>query len=445
VSKSLFIDCWRASEPAASDVLERMTWASLRIVIEGKCATSFLDRFTSEAAEAVYLPTFPIVEWIVSNWWALLYEPCRWDRVPSEGEIWSPSQRQWIQRHCLRSAEGGLFLPYLHFHGNGRGTTIAWEADDAGAFPNMPGYFLYGGGTTLSTREVAKELGEFVTKVLGWCNGLQDERVESLRREWMAITDADDDERTFCESAGRMGLNPYEIDSWHEGLPDLLARELGDRATEFIARDFLETAEQSSACDLWRWITQTEREYKLRSGHVDELTVNRQFRKAKDQGYAMARLLRNYVGIGEADPIPDISIVTKRIGGLNLVFKEHNHIPGRGVQSAVGWGDGRKAIIAGPRPAREDSYRFLEARALYQAIVGCDRGPRLLTRTRTWDQQAARAFAAEFLAPQQALAEFIREDLNEEEREELDQELARRFKVSPKVIELQLENREMAV
>lgn len=63
-----------------------------------------------------------------------------------------------------------------------------------------------------------------------------------------------------------------------------------------------------------------------------------------------------------------------------------------------------------------------------------------MTRAHTWDQQATRAFAAELLAPQAALCERARRDMEPDERLELQQELASEFRVSTEVIRLQLRN-----
>ena len=49
------------------------TWAGLRLVIQGRCVTQFWDRRGNAESEVVYVPTFPLAEWIVENWWALFY------------------------------------------------------------------------------------------------------------------------------------------------------------------------------------------------------------------------------------------------------------------------------------------------------------------------------------------------------------------------------------
>ncbi len=440
VSPSVFISCWHTDEPAATDLLERRTWAGLRLVVQGRCVTQFWDRRANAESETIYVPAFALARWIVSNWWALFYEPCTADRPPAETDRWSTVERRWIRRHCLRSAESGLFLPYVHFYSNGPSTSIAWFADDAFAYPSMPGYFLYDGQATLETRDVMAGMSEFVAKVLGWCEGLEEPRVDQLRADWSAITDMDMEELEFCRAAGRMGLDPFSVETWEPGLVEFLSADLGSRVNDDIVVDLLESAEPASAVELWRWITSAERTFGLRAGAIDRLAPVEGFRTAKDQGYDVARRIRQIAGLGPTEAIDDLASVARAVGGMPFSFRSQNHLPGRAVLAAAGWSADGEIVIAGPRPPQAESARFLESRGLYHALLGCRRGARLVTRAHTWDQQATRAFAAELLAPQAALCERARRDMEPDERLELQQELASEFRVSTEVIRLQLRN-----
>lgn len=440
VSTSLSINCWRSDELAAIDALERRTWASLRIVVMGRCVTQFWDRRTEAEAETIYVPAFPLAEWMVANWWRLFYEPCRAEGPPQETEPWRPEQRRWVHRHCLRSAESGLFLPYLHIYSNGPAVSIAWFPDDALANPSMPGYFLYAGVERLDRQDVMAAAGEFVAKVLSWCDGVTDGRVDRLRADWDAITSADPDEQAFCRAAGMMGLDPYYLADWNPGVAELLSTGLGARAGEPLVDDLLESAEPASASALWQWISDTERSLDLTSGAVNIIDAGSGFRRAKDQGYFVARQLRSLAGLAPDAPLDDLPSVATKLGVGNFLFEDHNHRPNSAVRATVGWREGSNAVVAGPRPASAAGRRFLESRGLYHAIVGCRRGPRLVTRAHTWDQQAARAFAAELLAPQRALASQARPDMEPDERQSLQDDLAARYQVSPEVVRLQLEN-----
>ena len=94
-------------------------------------------------------------------------------------------------------------------------------------------------------------------------------------------------------------------------------------------------------------------------------------------------------------------------------------------------------MAAGPQPSRPDNQRFLNARSLYHALVTTRNSRRLVTDAFSWDQKASRAFAAELIAPQQALVARLSGSYADSLKIE---SLSREFKVSTIVIEKQLEN-----
>jgi hypothetical protein len=440
VSLSLSFDCWRSDEPAATDPVEKRTWAGLRLLVKGQCASQFWDRHIDAASETIYVPTFPLAQWFVGNWWALFFEPCRTETPPPEAALRFATQRRWVDRHCLRAAETGLFLPYLHIYGNGPGVSVYWSEDDPQTYPSAPGHFLYSGLAQFDTRQATTAVGEFVSKVLGWCDGVSDARIDRLRSDWDAITGADEQEQAFCRAAGRLGLDPYAIGDWTAGLAEFLSTGLGVRIEDAIVEDLLESVDPMSASLSWEWASTTERTFGLSAGSMPQIIAGSGFRTAKDQGYFVARQLRNLVGLAPDQPIDEIGGLARAAGGATFSFEQHNHLPTRAVLAAVGWHAGHEAVLAGPRPSHPNTQRFLEARGLFQAMIGCRRGARLITHAHTWDQQAARSFAAELLAPQEALAEHASPDAGPDERLQLQEELADRFKVSTEVVRLQLQN-----
>ena len=439
-SPSLRFECEFEDEPAGIDELERRTWAALRVTVEGRCVTEFWDRRRNTEADTIYVPTFPLAKWIVINWWALFYEPCRTDKPLEESDRWSNEERSWIQRHCFGSAESGLFLPYLHFYSNGRETSIAWYGDDTDAFRSMPGYYLNSGFATIRTIDGMSGMSEFVNRVLKRCETLQDTRVDGLRSAWSAITNADKDEQDFCRAAGRMGLDPYATDEWEEGLVDLIESGFGSRFEDEIVSDLLESTTPSSAIRIWQWVSEAEHSLGLKAGAYDQLDTGMECRRAKDLGYAVARSFRELAGINTEMPIANLEAAARNIQGFSFSFETRNHLPGNAILATVGWGSDNTAIVAGPDPGSSTTTRFRSSRGLYLALLGCRRGPRLLTSAYTWDQQASRAFAAEFLAPQAALREFALQDMTIDERRTSQQKLATHFGVSPIVIEKQWRN-----
>ena len=117
-------------------------------------------------------------------------------------------------------------------------------------------------------------------------------------------------------------------------------------------------------------------------------------------------------------------------------WEDRNHLPDHGIRLLVGWtGQGRPMAVGPPHP-RPDSNRFHLARALHHALFASAEGERLVTGAYTVDQQVARAFAAELLAPQQALSAQTGGCADPG----MIEELARQFEAPTLVIERQLEN-----
>ncbi len=438
MSPSLSFECWRSDEPAATDPLDRATWAMLRILVDGRCVTQFWDRQQRTEAQNLYVPTFTLARWLVANWWALLYEPCRSESPPLETDSWSVDQRQWLGRHCVRTADASLILPYFLLYHNGRSVVCYWEADAANEESRAPLQFVNRGLVQLEISDVEASLAEFVSKVLGWCSELSDVRVEQLRSDWLAITNADVEERTFCRAAGRLGLDPYALSEWEPGLSDLLSSDLGQRLDEPLVEDMLESVSPITIAPWWTWVAGAESALAL-AGRSIALPKPRTMQLPKDYGYYLAGKVRNEAGVNKIDPIDEVKLTAQKSMDIKIKLNNYNHVPGREVLAAVGWSDGN-GLIAGPLPSRDESRRFLEARGTYQLIAACQNGPRLLTRAHTWDQQASRAFAAELLAPQDALAGHASPDMDVDDQADLINSLARRYCVSTEVIRLQLAN-----
>ena len=222
-------------------------------------------------------------------------------------------------------------------------------------------------------------------------------------------------------------------------LVTLLSSKLGTRIDSDFVHDLLESADATSASALWQWVSDTERSFELK-GSAPAIELSPGFRRAKDQGYFVATKVRAKAGLAPDEPIPTLSSIADRLG-KTTIFENRNHLPSRRVHAVVGGrGDGAEVVIAGPASERPEQQRFLESRCLYQALVGCGNGARLITRAHTWDQQASRAFAAELLAPRKVLAGDAGDDLEPDEWRDLEEKLAARFRVSTEVIRRQLQN-----
>ena len=172
VSPFLSIDCDPIDQPAADDPVERRTWCMLRIRVAGRTVTRLWDLALQQERSFLYVPAFPIAEWVVVNWWVLLNETCPKSEVPGSSGFHLP----WIKRHCLRCADSALLLPALYFFNDGRGISVEWQADPRDTLPHMPGKFVNGNGDHLDAAVTQNALGEFVNAVLARVKDLADER-----------------------------------------------------------------------------------------------------------------------------------------------------------------------------------------------------------------------------------------------------------------------------
>lgn len=79
----------------------------------------------------------------------------------------------------------------------------------------------------------------------------------------------------------------------------------------------------------------------------------------------------------------------------------------------------------------------MNARSVFHALATSRESQRLVTNAFSWDQKASRAFAAELLAPRQALIDRVSESTADPQTV---RNLSREFRASTYVIERQLEN-----
>jgi hypothetical protein len=146
-----FVFEWQDPAGARGEEL-RATWASLSILIDDKPVTELQDRRTKSVRTGIFLPLFPLAEWLAENWWFL----------QSESE-WpgTAKSREFDRRHNLRWAREGFVLPSLRFVTLGEDIEVLWEPLD---IPNAGIGFLASGHAVMSGAamiEATRRLGPF--------------------------------------------------------------------------------------------------------------------------------------------------------------------------------------------------------------------------------------------------------------------------------------------
>lgn len=417
----------------------RATWAQLQIRVEGEVVTRLIDRHVRAVRDAVYLPLYPLAEWLATHWWVLLHEA----EVPGRAAFAS-----YETRHNLGTAGEGFALPNLSIRPTGAAMHLVWRRVVRTA---QRVEFTAEGSALIDAASFRDQVGRFVDVVVSRLGGC-DVHDTLLQREWEHVRSVDADEAEFYAAAASLGLDPYAIDD--------------DRRDAIIAvNEALPAAVRSSffeSADAERLVPQAavvNGALQLAQAHPRDRRVLDEVRhelRALDEGQGL-------LGTFESTPTPWVRGHT-----LACQLRALLNLDGQPLQTSATLA--RALRIGDPRSLQPDAVIPVEARAPFDAVVavGADRGPgfvvsarsaqaqrfavcralyefldtggiapRLVTGARTAGQQSSRAFAAEFLAPVAALRQRLSGvDLFDEEADEI----AAEFGVSPLVVRHQLEN-----
>ena len=101
--RNSFVTEWQDGEGIAGEELSA-TFAALRIDVGGEPLTKVLDNRAATIRDSIFVPLYPIAEWLVSNWWFLAHEP----ENPAKKR--TPA---FNRRHSLRTSADGYALPDL--------------------------------------------------------------------------------------------------------------------------------------------------------------------------------------------------------------------------------------------------------------------------------------------------------------------------------------------
>jgi hypothetical protein len=433
--------------PGVTDKILARTWALLEIRSgdpdsEKSWPSNLISR-TGNAHRGIFGSVFPLAEWIVENWWFLLFEPCRVPELTSGRSLVKvPRQRPWVQRHCLLAAREGGALPDLSFYRDGRHVVAKWFPDPAQTGGDRPLFFT--GGEHRFSLEAAQQLFHgFVEEVLARLDRENDDDTDRFRQNWRAVIESQRHEANSCAWAARLGLDPYAPDSLTDDLIDVFRSNVSSLG-EDLRDDLLQASDASSLVSDLNWIQSASQVSEVDTSESAELSLARTVDSnhvptAHGLGYQFAQQFRKGVDLA-AEPIADLTgILADRFGWPSRPDVAFEGLHGTRFSAIVGNDRDRRPCVVGPQ-LRPTMQRFRLARAFYfHKLADSNSAPRLLTRAHSWDQRVSRAFAAELLAPADALREEIRDAVP---RAKVD-ELARKFHVDSSVIEHQLQNHQI--
>ena len=425
-------DCeWIDGEGIAGPELAA-TWASLRIFVRDSSITYILDHREKAVRDSVYVPLYPLAEWLATNWWFLSNE---FRNPHKEGDL------EFARRHSLSANREGYALPKLEVVSSGTSTGLTWKR-------YLPQWtrveFLSEGRASIDRLGFMHACAELIDKVI---ERLNSRAVEDtfLHREWAAIqaTEDDEEELKFCEIAAGLGLDPYDLDDPTREAILLLAGELGEYTEEAVQVLDSSLLQIQSAAILSA--IEDARKSPLALVNVVDVHLGRQEMSARpwDVGYGWARAVRRELDL-DGQPLTNMETFADALGveegSLSQAMQSVDKLAGAPlVDGLVAVNDDRTASFA-LRHSGEQSRRFSFCRALAEYLTSHESGA-LVTQSHSERQQRSRAFAAEFLAPSAQLRERVtRLVINSDEVDEL----AHEFGVSWLAIKHQLENHGIA-
>ena len=236
----------------------------------------------------IVTPLAPLADWIATHWWSLLQECV----TPSRSTV------EFEQRHLLRTAEEGFVLPNLRLVPEGdsvlaicepratRHATVDYVARER----------------TASEACVRDVLASFVDAAVTRADqsNIPNTPLHSL---WRAVQDTSAEEADFCRLAGRLGLDPYDLDETTSGKLLAMAQQLGPSLLEDRAGPCLQPTSTTALPGCWAG--------SMRFEHARHRHWSSRFRHHLraagigppwSLGYALADEFRKGYGLGGTDP-----------------------------------------------------------------------------------------------------------------------------------------------
>ncbi len=348
-------------------------------------------------------------------------------------EIWIADR--WSE-HNFRGAGDGMSWPDLTVVPEGAVTCTVWSQDHRRSF--APVRFASEGYAVIRAEEAQVALAGIVDRVL---ERLAESKLPKtqLAEEWDAIAKADHEERDFCKTVARLGLDPYAID---EQLADEVVRIAAGLPDE-VADDFFDTADATALDGAAEWArraisvaerastkaTETLRPlYDAVSSHSIAFNSMANEERPWTIGYAMARQVRNDLGVDSIEQFDTSPWV--RLGDVSA--------PSRGIHGVVTVTRDRCGLVLDSRRLGTLASRFGQARALGRVLIAPGQQRFILSAARGQNEQIAGAFAAELLAPADGIRASL--DVLEKYDDAALEAIAKHFKVSPLLIKYQYDN-----
>ena len=278
------------------------TWAFLRMLAGDSAVTRVLDARAQTVREFVYVPLYPLAEWLVTNWWFLSYE------IATPAKEGDPD---FHRRHALSANREGYAFPNLEVVPSGARTHLVWTE---GRSPWTGVEFLSQGDIWIDSGDFRETCADLVDRVIRRLESLGVDNT-FLQAEWTAIQSVDEEESGFCKTAAGLGWDPYALDDTGRVWVPLVADNLGDLLDETLpALD----AQRPATCFT---ITNAIERARRNDLPLERLRFLRNETRPDagiepnpwSAGYALARQLRQNLELDDG-PIPTLKSLAEAIG-----------------------------------------------------------------------------------------------------------------------------------
>ena len=388
--------------PGSSDPVMDATWARWRLRLGEHLVTDVLDLRAGSRRDATYSSLWPVVVWMLENWWFLQHEAMHEDATRDPG---------WVSRHCLGRAVRSAALPHLTTYRGSPDLIVQWRSTNRQREPLAPIHYLSDGRRRSTGREWHDACARLIEAVFGRLadRGIHAQEADDYAARWAQIRGASPDDVRRCTALARLGLDPYDPDEAEDSVVELLDGPVASWP-EPLAGDFLDGAEPEFLAETVSWVDSICPMFRTEGRQVGAVGVPAAgAARPATSGYGLARAARQQGQMAPEEAIGDLLEWLSERMGLHDFVVHHPGLshPSRisglvGVQKATG----RPGFVPDGIARQESRMRFLIGRALYVAQAG-HTAPRLLSDARLPLQQASRAFAAELLAPARGLAELL--------------------------------------
>lgn len=384
------------------------TWSRLSIDL-GDTPVTLVERRDGSGGprHGLDVPLYPLAEFLAINWWRL----SAMSHLPSDRGV------------RFTTAGAGFAWPDLTLRSD-RGLVWASLRQRDKAPEHIR--FLTQAETVLEADAVLTAAADLID---GTVRRLDDRGVKGtlLQDEWASIQQADQEERDYCLVAAAWGQDPYDTTPEMERLLLDAGAEIGDAA---LLADLARAVPRERLADSTGWLGEAARSLDpktLRLPALGSLDWSSTAGVAPWRiGYERARRLRVLLDLHQSEPVPIEELVEVR---------QTRSIAPMNVDGLVGSEGASLAVVVGATVS-VNAKRFAAARAIGRHALAPPQRRSLLTRSTQYTERTERAFAAEFLAPADGIAEILDGDFSDAAV----QRVAEYFHVNAILVQHQVEN-----